>query len=129
VGTVSVCSGDRGERTTQGTLNLARNDFLTVFFNVYVTEYPGRDRTKTGLECLNRVVGLPQNEFNHQQVLEQLDLSDTKKAETLFTVCHGTLPLDGVDFHRISRRNSELCAFNGYTRDLPRTQDGRRWKS
>jgi hypothetical protein len=60
-----------------------RNGLLAAFFNAYAAEYPWRDKPKTGLECLNRVVGLVQNEFNRQQGLQQRDPADTKKAEAL----------------------------------------------
>jgi len=40
---------------------------LATFFNEYATSYVWRDKTKTGLECCDRVIGLRLNEFNREK--------------------------------------------------------------
>ena len=34
------------------------NQFLCNFFNAFAEQYPWRDKAKSGLQCLNRFIGL-----------------------------------------------------------------------
>ena len=44
------------------------SQFLFNFFNVFVAQHLWRDKEKSGMECLNRVIQLRTNESNRQRV-------------------------------------------------------------
>ena len=63
--------------------------FLASFFNAFADQHLWRDKAKSGLECMNRVMQLRDKESARQRVLQRRDAADIQTAEAQFAAFLG----------------------------------------